>query len=135
MQGLTNLISGLAAGDATLVFAMVMVFAFVMLFSFGVYTLATPYFAAGRRLDPEAERMARNSSVRAVSIRFGQNDRRWMRWLGTLGQRVNKEPSETAGGDRIVGIRQRLVQAGFFSPSAVSVYYGLRVAMAIVFMA
>ncbi len=97
MQGLTNLISGLAAGDATMMFAMVMVFVFVMLFGFGVYPLVTPYVAAGRRLDPEADRMARNSpSIRAVSIRFGQNDRRWMRWLGTLGQRVNKEPAARA---------------------------------------
>jgi tight adherence protein C len=133
MQGLTNLLSGFAGGDAAMIIAMVMVFAFVMLFSFGVYTLVTPYVAAGRRLDPEAARTARNGGPRAVSIRFGQNDRPWTRWLGTLGQRVSKEPAETLVGDRVVGIRQRLIQAGFFSPSAVSVYYGLRVVLAIIF--
>lgn len=132
MQGFMDMIAGLASGDSTSI-AMLLVFAFVLMISIGVYSFVMPYFDASRRLSPEAAGMGRKGAARgaATSIRFGANDRTWLRWLSSLGQRVNKESGEISEQERISGIRQRLIQAGFFTPTAVSAYYGCRVALAI----
>jgi tight adherence protein C len=121
-QPLAELLSGQTA-------VLLLVFAAALLVGLGVFALVGGP-SLGRRLDAQAAQTSRRPQSRSkASIRLDKTTPQWLGWLKWLGERFSRAEPDSKG-ERLVGIRRKLVQAGFYSQSAVSLYFGLRVALA-----
>jgi tight adherence protein C len=127
MDFLGNLFSGPpGAGQEFLILALV--FGVVLLMGIGVMVLVGDSDVLRRRLEaaPDASERVMSSGA---SIRFTAADRPFLKFMMKVGERIGAKALDEEG--RTNALRQHLVQAGYFAPSAVSVFFAVRVILGI----
>jgi tight adherence protein C len=77
-----------------------------------------------RRLDPAAATTTARVMAGGESIRFTAGDQPFLKILRKIGERL--QGAEGDNGEKVSSLRRKLIQAGYFSPSAVSVYFAAR---------
>jgi tight adherence protein C len=126
MDFLENLFGG-ASGGGVEFLILACVFGVVLLVCYGVMVLVGESDALRRRLEslPEMTRVASSGAT----IRFTVADRPFLKFLMRVGERIGAKPLEDEG--KATALRQRLVQAGYFAPSAITAFFSIRVILGI----
>ncbi len=114
-------------GSGTEFLILTLVFGVVLLLGIGAMFLVGEGDVLRRRLEDSPETARVMSS--GASIRFSLGDRPFLKFLLAVGERVGAKPMD--GDGRATALRLRLVQAGYFAPTAVSVFFAVRVILGI----
>src|SRR3990172_1169300 len=126
MDFLSDLLSGPTGGGSEFLI-LALIFGVVLLLGIGVIVLVGDGGVLRRRLEnaPQAARVMSSGA----SIRFSAGDRPFLKFLMSVGERIGAKPLGDDG--RTTALRLRLVQAGYFAPTAVSVFFAVRVILGI----
>jgi len=100
-----------------------LVFLAVVLAVTGSWTFVSDRSAHKKRLRVEGE--PPSSKPRAASLRFGDDDRGWLRLLRPIYQRFLPKDSAFIASHRLA-----LIQAGYMNPAAVTTFYALKIVFA-----
>jgi tight adherence protein C len=116
---------GVGGGDAVV---LGLIFIAVLILAFAAIAVTPVGDPLRRRLDPAAATAARAMSG-GDSIRFTAGDQPFLKFLRKLGERMHGAEGEN--NEKVSSLRRKLIQAGFFTPPAVSVFFAARLLLGV----
>jgi tight adherence protein C len=134
MQGFLDQLNRLAAtlgvGNAEQLLVLMLIFGATLLIALAVIGVVAARNPMRRRLGTAGGvDLAAGTAGGRSSIRYSTGEQPLSRFLHDIGARLAGKDADVSG--KTSAIRRRLVQAGYFAPTAVATYYALRLVLAV----
>lgn len=124
MQFLTDTTGFLAQNE--LIITLLLIFASVAFLIVGSAWMLTGRSVIHKRLDPDSGMSSRGKNAPPLSIRFEEDSVKVLKFFKPI-----YEPFVPKEQDFVGSVKTELVQAGYMHPSAVSMYFGTRIVLAV----